>query len=63
MIPSSFDYAAPSTIDEAIALLGAHAGDAKILAGGQSLIPMFELGPGSRSLLVDIDHDSSLTHA
>jgi carbon-monoxide dehydrogenase medium subunit len=39
MIPSSFDYVVPSTLDEAIAVLGEHDGDAKILSGGQSLIP------------------------
>jgi len=36
----SFDYACPATIAEAIALLAAHGGEAKPIAGGQSLVPM-----------------------
>jgi carbon-monoxide dehydrogenase medium subunit len=48
MYPSRFKYEAPTTIAEAIRLLGESGGDAKILAGGQSLIPMlnhFSIGP------------------
>ena len=41
MIPSAFEYYAPTTVDEAIALLEQHAPDVKALAGGQSLIPRF----------------------
>ncbi len=40
MIPSAFDYAAPSSVDEAVAALSAGGEDAKVLAGGQSLIPL-----------------------
>ena len=42
MYPSRFRYEAPSTVAEAVALLAAN-GDAKVLAGGQSLIPMMKL--------------------
>ena len=43
MIPSAFDYMRASSVDEAIRLLGERGDDAKILAGGQSLIPMMKL--------------------
>ncbi|MCZ6477512.1 MAG: FAD binding domain-containing protein, partial [Gemmatimonadetes bacterium] len=39
MIPASFDYQRPASVDEALALLSEHGYDAKVLAGGQSLIP------------------------
>ena len=55
MIPSSFDYLAPTSLDEAVALLQAHAGDAKVLAGGQSLIPMLKLRLAEPALLIDIN--------
>lgn len=55
MIPSSFDYLVPTSVDEAVALLQAHAGDAKILAGGQSLIPMLKLRLAEPAVLVDIN--------
>ena len=54
MIPSSFDYVAPATIDDAVALLHEHE-DAKILAGGQSLIPMLKLRLAEPALVVDIN--------
>ena len=40
MKPVAFDYFAPTTVNEAVALLEEHGDDAKILAGGQSLVPM-----------------------
>ena len=40
MIPGSFDYHAPKTIAEAVALLGRYRDDAKVLSGGQSLLPL-----------------------
>ena len=55
MIPSSFDYLAPTSVDEAVALLQAHAGEAKVLAGGQSLIPMLKLRLAEPALLIDIN--------
>lgn len=54
MIPGSFDYHRPSTIDEAIGLLASHVGDALILAGGHSLIPMMKLRMATPEHLIDI---------
>ena len=49
-----FEYACPTTISEAVALLAAHDGDAKPLAGGQSLVPMLAFRVASPALLVDL---------
>ena len=62
MIPSSFDYLAPSTLDEAVNLLYTHAGDAKILAGGQSLIPMLKLRLAEPAVLIDINRIPGLAY-
>ncbi|MEM7136461.1 MAG: xanthine dehydrogenase family protein subunit M [Myxococcota bacterium] len=55
MIPGAFDYHAPQTVDEAVALLAQHAGEAKILAGGQSLIPAMRFRLAMPSILIDIN--------
>lgn len=60
MIPSRFDYHAPDTLDEAMALLAAHGDDAKVLAGGQSLIPLLKLRLASAKVLVDINRIADL---
>jgi len=49
-----FDYACPATLSEAIALLSAHDGDAKVLAGGQSLVPILAFRLAAPKLLVDL---------
>jgi carbon-monoxide dehydrogenase medium subunit len=49
-----FEYACPTTVSEAVALLAAHDGEAKPLAGGQSLVPMMAFRVASPSLLVDL---------
>jgi carbon-monoxide dehydrogenase medium subunit len=54
MIPGSFDYHAPKTLAEAVALLGRYRDDAKVLSGGQSLLPLLKLRLGSAAHLVDI---------
>ena len=54
MIPAAFDYESPATLDEALALLSRHGGNAKILAGGQSLLPMLKLRLAEAGVLVDI---------
>ena len=54
MKPPSFDYAAPKTVDDVIALLKQHEGDAKILAGGQSLMPLLNMRLARPALLVDL---------
>jgi carbon-monoxide dehydrogenase medium subunit len=50
----AFEYACPATINEAVALLGSHDGEAKALAGGQSLVPMMAFRVAQPSLLVDL---------
>ena len=62
MIPGSFDYHAPTTVDEAIKLLGELGDDAKILAGGHSLIPMMKLRLAEPTHLVDINGISDLDY-
>ena len=49
-----FEYACPTELSEAVALLAAHNGDAKPIAGGQSLVPMLAFRLASPSLLVDL---------
>jgi len=53
--PSRFRYEAPRSIDEAIALLQEGGGEAKVLAGGQSLVPLLKLRFAAPELLVDIN--------
>jgi len=55
MIPRSFEYSAPGTLDEAVSLLQKLGPDAKILSGGQSLIPMMKLRLASPPHIVDIN--------
>jgi carbon-monoxide dehydrogenase medium subunit len=55
MYPSRFAYDAPSSLEEAIAILDAGGGEAKVLAGGQSLIPMIKLRFAAPERLVDIN--------
>ncbi len=54
MIPAEFDYAAPESIDEAIQTLSSGGEDAKLLAGGHSLLPLMKLRLATPSLLVDL---------
>jgi CO/xanthine dehydrogenase FAD-binding subunit len=49
-----FEYACPTTLSDAVALLASHDGEAKPLAGGQSLVPMLAFRVASPSLLVDL---------
>lgn len=62
MIPSAFDYVVPSSLDDAVALLRAHDGEAKVLSGGQSLIPMLKLRLAAPAVLVDINHIAGLDY-
>ncbi|MBC7974626.1 MAG: xanthine dehydrogenase family protein subunit M [Myxococcales bacterium] len=62
MIPAPFDYHAPTTLDEAIALLGQLGDTAKILAGGQSLIPAMRFRLASPEVLVDLSRIPELAH-
>src|SRR5450756_1915304 len=54
MIPAGFEYARPSSLDEALRLLHDHEGEAKVLAGGYSLIPLLRYRLAQPGLLVDI---------
>ena len=54
MIPSSFDYHAPSDLPSAVALLVKHGEGAKVLSGGQSLLPLLKLRLGQAAHLVDV---------
>ncbi len=54
MIPTAFDYAAPATIEEALSLLSEAGDEGKILAGGQSLIPVLKLRLAAPEQLIDL---------
>jgi carbon-monoxide dehydrogenase medium subunit len=56
MYPSRFRYEAPHSLAEAIGLLSAGGEDAKVLAGGQSLVPLMKLRFASPDLIVDINN-------
>ena len=62
MVPAQFDYLTPATLDEALALLQQHADDAKILAGGHSLIPAMKLRLAMPSVLIDIGRIRDLAY-
>jgi carbon-monoxide dehydrogenase medium subunit len=62
MIPPAFEYLRPKTLPEAVALLQQHGDDAKILSGGQSLIPMMKLRLARPSHLIDINRISGLSY-
>lgn len=62
MYPSRFKYESPKSIDEAIALLAKGNGEAKILAGGMSLIPMMKLRFASPETLIDISNIPNLNY-
>ncbi|WP_033294759.1 FAD binding domain-containing protein [Amycolatopsis jejuensis] len=54
MIPAPFDYVAPSTVDEAVQALSAAGEDAKVLAGGQSLLPVLRMRLAAPTTLIDL---------
>jgi aerobic carbon-monoxide dehydrogenase medium subunit len=62
MFPSRFRYEAPHSLDEAIGLLGDGGDYAKVLAGGQSLVPMMKLRFASPELIVDINNVPALAY-
>jgi carbon-monoxide dehydrogenase medium subunit len=62
MYPANFDYKRPSTVDEAIALLTKHGDDAKLLAGGHSLIPAMKLRLAQPKVVVDIGRIANLSY-
>jgi aerobic carbon-monoxide dehydrogenase medium subunit len=60
VIPAAFDYKAPTSVDEALQLLAEGGDDAKIIAGGQSLLPVMKLRLAAPELLVDLAKIDSL---
>jgi aerobic carbon-monoxide dehydrogenase medium subunit len=62
VIPVGFDYVRAGSADEAVALLGEHGDDAKLLAGGHSLLPLMKLRLANPSVLVDIGRVNDLAY-
>jgi 2-furoyl-CoA dehydrogenase FAD binding subunit len=62
MKPRPFDYARPETIDEAVALLAEYGDDARVLAGGQSLMAMMNLRLADPAVLIDIARVAEMSH-
>jgi aerobic carbon-monoxide dehydrogenase medium subunit len=62
MKPPKFDYHAPPTLDEALALLVRYDGDAKVLAGGQSLVPLLNFRLARPAALIDLNRIKSLAY-
>jgi len=60
MIPAQFEYVAAGSAAHAIDLLGQHGDDAKVLAGGHSLLPMMKLRLAAPAVLIDITRASGL---
>lgn len=55
MKPAPFDYVAPASLDEALAALGEHGAEAKLLAGGQSLIPVMNFRLAQPAMIIDLN--------
>jgi aerobic carbon-monoxide dehydrogenase medium subunit len=62
MIPAPFDYQRAGSVDEAIELLASHGEDAKLLAGGHSLLPLMKLRLAQPTVLVDIGRIGDLSY-
>jgi len=62
MIPPQFEYYAPTSVDDAVALLSRFNGEAKVLAGGHSLLPLMKLRLAAPSVLVDINRIDGLSY-
>lgn len=62
MYPSRFNYEVPATVEEAVRLLSASGGEAKLLAGGQSLIPMLKLRFAAPETIIDINNIPDLDY-
>jgi carbon-monoxide dehydrogenase medium subunit len=62
MKPAAFDYVRAGTVDEAVMLLARHGGDAKILAGGQSLVPLLNFRMLRPGVLIDINRVADLAY-
>ena len=62
MIPAAFAYSSPKSLSEAISLLQQHGSDAKVLAGGQSLIPLMKLRMASPKHVIDLGRIDGLSY-
>lgn len=62
MIPVAFDYERAATVDEALGLLAEHGDEAKLIAGGHSLLPLMKLRLATPAVLIDIAGLSDLTY-
>jgi aerobic carbon-monoxide dehydrogenase medium subunit len=62
VIPAAFAYARAGSVDEAVALLAEHGDDAKVLAGGHSLLPLMKLRLATPSVLVDVGRLTELSY-
>jgi CO/xanthine dehydrogenase FAD-binding subunit len=62
MKPPRFDYHAPASVDEAVALLARYGGEAKVLAGGQSLMPLLNFRLSRPAALVDLNRIGALAY-
>jgi carbon-monoxide dehydrogenase medium subunit len=60
MIPSNFDYVTPTTVDDAVAALANAGEDAKVIAGGQSLMPVLRLRLAAPTVLIDLNRIDEL---
>ena len=62
MIPAAFEYERADSVDDAVKLLSQSDGDAKLIAGGHSLLPLMRLRLSTPSLLIDIDRIADLSY-
>jgi carbon-monoxide dehydrogenase medium subunit len=62
MIPASFDYKRAGSVDEAVSLLGEYGDDAKLLAGGHSLLPLMKLRLAAPAVVIDIGRLGDLSY-
>ncbi|GAA1919924.1 xanthine dehydrogenase family protein subunit M [Nocardioides lentus] len=60
MIPAQFDYLAPTTVEEAVSALAEHGDEAKIIAGGQSLLPVLRLRLNAPEMIIDLGRIEAL---
>ncbi|MBA3283346.1 MAG: xanthine dehydrogenase family protein subunit M [Acidimicrobiia bacterium] len=60
MIPAKFDYLAPTSVEDALAALSEHGDDAKIIAGGQSLLPVLRMRLNAPEMVIDLGKIDSL---
>ena len=62
MKPAKFEYHAPASIEEALAILGRYDGEARVLAGGQSLVPMMNFRLATPKAIVDLNRIAGLSY-